>query len=205
MSPAKEASANQHVAVFLDYENVDRLGHSLFGRGLAKRQTSVSPRLIADTLVAKRNRPSELARVFVVRGEPSRYRDPNAAAAFRRQSERWSSDPLVEATYLPLCYDSGQAKEKGVDSRLALDVVRVAQTNIFDALIIFTGDQDLLPAIQDASGSPTRIEVAVWTSGEGYRGSSIVRREAKRMGLWCHPVSEDDFWDCQDIPIVTAA
>lgn len=41
------------------------------------------------------------------------------------------------------------AEEKGIDVRLALDIVRLARFNSYDVVIVFSQDQDLCPAVHD--------------------------------------------------------
>ncbi|MCY3880143.1 MAG: NYN domain-containing protein [Rhodobacteraceae bacterium] len=50
----------------------------------------------------------------------------------------------VAVTSRPLRYsDNGKPREKGIDLRLGLDVVRMARKNEFDVAVIFSQDQDL--------------------------------------------------------------
>ncbi len=197
----------ERIAVFLDYGNVHMLGHDLFGHGMDKRDTYVNPRLLGDRVVGKRRNASELAGVFVFRGEPSKFRDSVGAATFRKQKSRWAADPLVTGTYLPLRYqdDRRPPKETGVDVRMSLNLVKAAQSGDYDAIVVFTGDGDCFPAIEDATQTGTRIEVAAWTDGTGFKGSLATALAVNRLGLWCHRLNDDDFWDCQDLPLPAAA
>lgn len=197
----------ERIAVFLDYGNVHMLGHDLFGHGLDKRETYVSPRLLGDRVAGMRRNPSELAGVFVFRGEPCKFRDPDATGIFRKQKSRWAADPLVTATYLPLRDqdDRRPPKETGVDVRMSLDLVKAAQFGDYDAIVVFTGDGDCFPAIEDAAQTGTRIEVAAWTDGTGFKGSLATQLAVNRLRLWCHRLNDADFWDCQDLPATAAA
>ena len=45
--------------------------------------------------------------------------------------------------------DSGRAREKGIDVRLALDLLRLGIHGLYDAAIIVSGDSDLDEAVRD--------------------------------------------------------
>lgn len=197
----------ERIAIFLDYGNVHMLGHELFGHGMDKRETYVSPRLLGDRVAGMRRNASELAGVFVFRGEPCRFRDPVGAGTFTKQKSRWATDPLVTATYLPLRYQDGRRppKETGVDVRMSLDLVKAAQSGEYDTIIVFSGDGDCFPAIEDAAQTGTHIEVAAWTNGTGFKGSLATALAVNRLRLWCHRLDYADFWDCQDLSETAAA
>lgn len=188
------------IAVFLDYSNVHLVGHELFARDLDKWTTHVSPRRVADSIVAKRTRECELAGIFLYRGSPERFLDPEATKIFRDEQRRWGADPLVRATYLPLHYAKyrAQPKEAGVDVRLSLDLVKVAESHRFDTIVLFSGDSDCFPAVQDVVKTTTPLELAAWSDGWSCPGNRIAQQAAKHFHLWTHRLSEDDFWECQD-------
>ncbi|MDQ0692154.1 NYN domain-containing protein [Arthrobacter sp. W4I7] len=191
----------ERIAVFLDYSNVHLVGHELFARDFQKWTTHVSPRRIAEAIISKRTQECELAAVFLYRGSPERFLDPEATKIFRDEQRRWGNDDLIHATYLPLHYASYRVtpKEAGVDVRLSLDLVRTAESHRYDTLILFSGDSDCFPAVQDAVKTTTHLELAAWSDGKGYPGNRIAQQSAKhRLRLWTHSLYEDDFWDCQD-------
>jgi uncharacterized LabA/DUF88 family protein len=57
----------------------------------------------------------------------------------------------VAVTSIPLRYDSktGKAREKGIDVRLAIDMVRFGRKGLFDVAIVVSEDSDLDEAVQD--------------------------------------------------------
>jgi len=57
----------------------------------------------------------------------------------------------VDTLAIPLRYDrgTGQAREKGVDARIALDLTRLGYKGLFDVAIIVSEDSDLDPAAHD--------------------------------------------------------
>jgi uncharacterized LabA/DUF88 family protein len=197
----------EKIAVFLDYSNVHLVGHDLFARDFEKWTTHISPRKVAEAILSKRTKECELAGIFLYRGSPQRFLDPEATKVFRDEQQRWGADPLVHATYLPLHYANYRVrpKEAGVDVRLSLDLVRMAESHRFDTLILFSGDSDCFPAVQDVLKSTTHLELAAWSDGKRCPGNRIVQLAANQFRLWTHHLSEDDFWDCQDNAVSSAA
>lgn len=56
----------------------------------------------------------------------------------------------VEIIAIPLRYNQhGHARQKGVDTRMCLDILRLGQKGVFDIAIIVSEDSDLDPAVQD--------------------------------------------------------
>lgn len=53
---------------------------------------------------------------------------------------------------------NGIYKEKGVDVRLALDIYRQANENLYDRAIVVSSDSDLLPAIRMAQACGKEVE-----------------------------------------------
>lgn len=57
-----------------------------------------------------------------------------------------------------IIYDSGKIREKGVDVKIATDLIVGAIDNQFDTAIIITSDTDLIPAIQYIRYKKKKIE-----------------------------------------------
>lgn len=58
-------------------------------------------------------------------------------------------------------------REKGIDVALAVALVETAMLREYDAAIIFSGDTDLLPAIELAyRRTEPKIELACWPSAK---------------------------------------
>jgi hypothetical protein len=129
---------------------------------------------------------------------PDRVRDPKATKVFRAEQNRWSQDGLVQASYQPMVYGQSAPKEAGVDVRLGLDFVKAAESHAYDAIVLFSGDSDLFPAIQDAVQTTTRVELAAWSKSAEIPGNLLSRRATQSFRLWTHRLDEDDFWWCQD-------
>ena len=52
--------------------------------------------------------------------------------------------------------------EKRVDTRMVAEMVRLAATNAFDCAVVFSGDADLVPAIETLSMFGRRVDIASW-------------------------------------------
>lgn len=188
---------NAGIAVFVDFENLRRVGASLFALGFPPEEATVCPSLVADLIAARRPTATPATSITVVRGEPSRFRDPHAASRFRRDAVRWSSDSRIRTRFLPLHYGPHSSpKESGVDLRLGLDFVAAARSKRYEAVVVLTGDSDFRPALDDAAGSGTRVELAFWTKGIKRFDSPLADYAVRQKYLWTHRLTEDDFWDC---------
>ncbi|MEC8276969.1 MAG: NYN domain-containing protein [Myxococcota bacterium] len=63
----------------------------------------------------------------------------------------------------PHCnHESIQHVEKRVDTRMVAEMVRLAATNAFDCAVVFSGDADLVPAIETLSMFGRRVDIASW-------------------------------------------
>jgi hypothetical protein len=153
------APERARVAVLLDYQNVLQRGHYLYGHGKETYQCVPEPSLIADTLAGKRDtwEPRD-GRVRVV-SHPLFHRN-------------WPDDAPVE---------------KGVDVSLAIELVRMTLQDHeqYDALIGFSSDTDLRPALKLCRelGGPV-IEVACWT------GANPLQDPATHLP-YCHFLNEN--------------
>lgn len=198
----------EQIAVFLDYSNVHLLAHDMYAPNLERWTTHLSPRLIADRIVELRGRDSELGRVHFYRGSPDFHRDIEATRVFREESARWERDSKTTAHYEPMLYGWGRTvpKESGVDMRLGLDLVEAARSHAYDRIVLFSGDSDLLPAVEDVVKTTSRLELVAWTDGQATPGNVLTERcRRKGFRLWTHHFDSEDFWACQDRALRPAA
>jgi hypothetical protein len=75
-----------------------------------------------------------------------------------------------------LTYRHGQVIEKGIDVAIAVDLIYLALGRRFDALVLFSGDTDLMPAIEMVDRvTVTHMEVACWRGAKSLRlpGTSL--------------------------------
>lgn len=188
---------NDGIAVFLDFENLRQVGAGLFARDFEADEVTVCPSRVADLIASRRPTSTPVTSIFVVRGEPNRYKDPIAASRFRRDAARWSQDPRVRGVFRPLHYGPlGRAKESGIDLRLGLDFVQTARARRYESVVLLSGDSDFCPAIDDATRAGGRVEVGFWSSEHKRISTPLAEYAVRNKGLWAHRLTEDDFWNC---------
>jgi len=99
----------------------------------------------------------------------------------------------------PLSYSpDGEAREKGVDTMLAVDMVLMAQRNEFDVAVLVSDDTDFLPALEaviEIKGTPAACEVATWVSPSNPRPRAT-RLSGQRTRL--HALSLHEYRQLQD-------
>jgi uncharacterized LabA/DUF88 family protein len=168
----------QRVAVFLDYQNVYMAARSAFFTPWAPHvDGQAHPRRLALKLKGVGDNDRELVAVRVYRGQPSSKHDPKGYGASDRQMALWRQQALVVPVSRPLNYrDPFSPKEKGIDVRIAIDFVMMAMRNQYDIGVLFSGDTDLLPALEavvELKG-PQACESAAWVPADG--SSPIILR-----------------------------
>ena len=187
--------------VFIDYQNA-HLGalEAFYPRGTPRSYGHIDPLQLGGLLVAKRianGLPSVLTSARVYRGRPETTRDPKSAMANDRQAgarSRLRGDTTIRR---PLRYPRGwpgtPAQEKGIDVALAVDLVRLAVTEQYDAAIVVSSDTDLLPALEAVVDlTPAHVEVAAWR-----RRPRLSFTDARK--LWCHWVDEAEYRAIEDL------
>lgn len=186
------------VDVFLDYENIRKLARTHFCPLTAgSHEGMVHPVRLAELLCSRRRRPSALRKVHVYRGRPNPQKQAAAASYFDTAVDDWEQDSRCSVHHRPLKYrvpDPNypgvfQASEKGIDVALAIDVAKTSLSQETTALIVFSTDTDLLPAIEFVYEAPnTHIEVACWDKANPLKFPS-----ASGKRVWCHNLTESDF------------
>lgn len=201
--------AVDRVAVFLDYENVHRTGHQRFAEiGQFRHETVVDPLVVAQKLVAKRSLPGVLSSVWVYRGRPVPEYQPRPASANDIQARTWAEDPRVHVVRRDLKYDRYDdgtflAREKGIDVALAVGLTAGALDQAFDVAIVFSGDTDLLPALELVfTRRLARLEIAAWSTCKPLWFPEMLRQDPPRRLPYCHFLSEDDFRESRDYSAV---
>lgn len=177
------------VVVFLDYQNVHGWAQRAFlPHGCDRAAGHINPLKVGEYLCQRRSRESELAQVRVYRGRPNPEREPEATGANDRQAATWNTSPLVQVIRRNLRYPAdwpeSPASEKGIDVAIAVDLITLSMKKYMDAAILFTSDQDLLPAVETIMNeSLGHVEVACW---EG-----AYRIQIPNTSLpWCHTIDE---------------
>ncbi|WP_405084571.1 NYN domain-containing protein [Microbispora sp. NBC_01389] len=182
----------ERVAVFLDFQNVHLSGHGLFeSYGVPPYRCVPDPAGIADLIGQRRSRASEVTAVRVYRGRPDPNYQPLPAAANDAQAARWTHDRRVQVIRRQLNYrgwtDGTPPQEKGIDVALAVDLIHLALRRQYDALVLFSSDTGLLPAVETIKGLRLgHIEVACWS------GFKPLRIKGTNLP-YCHFLNKDDW------------
>ncbi|MGO1590892.1 MAG: NYN domain-containing protein [Ancrocorticia sp.] len=185
------------VVLFMDYQNVHgwaRRQFLPFGSGASNGH--VFPLKVGELLTERRQRESDLLEVRVYRGRPNPERQPGAAQANDRQADMWDRSDQVTVVRRNLQYPSdfpaSAASEKGIDVAIAVDMIRLGMSGYMDVAVLFSSDNDLMPAVEVLWGMPDcHVEVASWTGAHRIRFSGTQQP-------WCHHLSEADFRAVQD-------
>jgi uncharacterized LabA/DUF88 family protein len=189
--------AAERVAVFLDFQNVHLVGHGLFGGALEPYEHVPNPRRLGDLLAGRRSRQSTAEAIRVYRAQPVADFQPTPARVNDAQAAEWTRDRRVQMITRPLVYPGWTAAtrhlpqqrpyEKGIDVAIAVDMMHFAFRRLYDALILFSSDTDLMPPLETITSlGLTHVEVACW------RGGSQLRFPGTRLP-WCHTLSEQDW------------
>ena len=157
------------VAVFIDWQNTYFSAREAFGFGRDSHGGNIRPFMLARRLAEDRledQGQGELARLRIYSGQASQTRDAKTYAANRRQFQSWrNSSSAVEVITRTLDYSLGTPREKGIDVKLAIDVVRATLIeDEHDVAIVVSADTDLLPALELVAEErgPRAVEVAAW-------------------------------------------
>lgn len=190
----------QRVAVFIDYQNAYQGARGAFFGGWSPSHVDgqVYPRRLAIKLRDRAAGDRELVAVRVYRGLPSSKRDPKGYGATDRQVALWNQQALVTAVTRPLNYrNPDQPKEKGIDVRIAIDIVAMRMSGLYDTAILVSEDTDLLPALELVAGihGTSSIEVATWQPSDG-RSATPLR--VNGHGCLVHRITEKDYGHVHD-------
>lgn len=174
------------VVVFVDYQNVYRQARRAFELDSQHHvHGQIHPLRLGLVLKGMGIDDRDLAEVRIYRGMPSSERDPKGYGAANRQIALWRQTALLNPITRPLNYRQPDVpKEKGIDVQIAVDFVRLAIEGKYDAGVLFSGDTDLLPALEAVCElkGPAACEVAAWVPEKG--SPNILR--VKGQQLRCH-------------------
>lgn len=163
--------------LFVDYQNVYMGARRAFSfQGSSDNTHGQADPMRLGRAIARRRpsyegaSPRHLQQVLVYRGLPSNRLDPKAYGAARRQVARWEAsgcDPHVRALRYPNPRTKHGAEEKGIDVKLAIDLIKLATEDVYDVAVVFSADTDLLPALEMAAlwGRPSRSRLGCLAGG----------------------------------------
>jgi len=198
------------VVVFIDYQNTYMRAREAFGDPNTNAFTfgQILPRQLGSLLREKGEAVDpnrELTEVRVYRGEPDAQRSPTGQAACQRQLRFWEAQAGVTPISRPLHYrptawdgygkpTAWEAREKGIDVRLAIDMVMGAARDEYDVAVLVSADTDLVPAVEAVFEMGKRVEVAAWKPDVGW----LSRLRVPGRPLWCHMLKRVDFQRVRD-------
>ncbi|GAA4233629.1 hypothetical protein GCM10022254_36510 [Actinomadura meridiana] len=187
---------SERVALFLDFQNVHLVGHGLFESfGTPPYCCVPDPVRLAAIIQERRLRTSQVTDVRVYRGRPDPHHQPTPSSANDAQAAEWSRDPRVDVIRRLLNYRGWPKEpphEKGIDVAIAVDLMHLAFRGEHDALVLFSGDTDLMPAIEAIKQLRLcHVEVVCWA------GHRPLRFPNSRLP-YCHFLSRDDWTNVVD-------
>jgi hypothetical protein len=186
------------VVVFLDYQNVYMGAREAFHPfGSPSRDGQIDPLKLGELIASKGPFERELAGVRVYRGQPDSQNDPRGYAANDRQCRYWrglaKTTVITRTLQYPRGWPKEKAREKGIDVKLAIDIVAMAVRREFDVGVLMSRDTDLKPALEfvrDLNGNPyPRCEVAAWSAPNGHSR----RLSIPGSKIWCHWLDDSDY------------
>jgi uncharacterized LabA/DUF88 family protein len=188
MSSLKPSLALRTI-VFVDGQNMYKGAREAFGWKQEKGHYGNFRPLGLGRLVTDDSK-RELKQVRLYQGLPDSYRDELGNALTQRRLASWKADDpdLVEIITRPMKYPPPEGREKGIDVRLAIDLVSLAADNEYDLAVLASADTDLLPAIEFVvqKFKLKMVETVTWKPIPGceqdtaapldIRGGGVIRR-----------------------------
>jgi uncharacterized LabA/DUF88 family protein len=201
------APSRTSTIVFLDYQNLYMSARRLFYPPaqpgdplLSPLEGHFDPLKLAQLLVARAPARDQryLKQVRVYRGTPL-VKQRKLLKAFTNQTNSWKKNPLVEVVSRQVRQQpTGKIEEKGIDVKLAVDVVSMAINGDYEIGILMSEDSDLIPALEVVLGLSSKMgvgcEVAVWKPSQGYAH----RLNVPGDNVWCHFVPHSDYLQVAD-------
>jgi uncharacterized LabA/DUF88 family protein len=185
------------VVIFIDWQNVYEGARAAFNFGPEDGHIAgnIDPWKAARLLAAAKDRtdrPRVLQSVRIYRGVAIPERNAKTHGAARAQMAAWEQrgGEHLKIYARKLRYSSvvdDRGHEKGVDVQLAVDLVECAIRQRADRAVVFSSDNDLVPALELAieERGEQFIEVASWRSDYAapplhVPGRNVLRRQLGR-------------------------
>jgi len=73
-------------------------------------------------------------------------------------------------------YDPNKKKQKGVDSRLTLEMYKRARDDMYDIALMITGDGDFVPVCEDVQALGKKVEVAAFDGMTSFELKKVADR-----------------------------
>jgi hypothetical protein len=147
------------IVAFFDGQNVLRTSNEVFGLGRGV-QWNYDPRKLVeatrDQMEARLGAVGAPCPHVVVQqirfytGVPTFERDLYGRSYWERLFTRFRNDHIVVVSRNLRYYTQGPPREKGIDLRIGLDIVRIATSGMCDGILLFSQDSDLYEAVEEA-------------------------------------------------------
>jgi len=144
----------------------------------------------------------ELTQVRFYQGLPDPHRDKLGHAITQRRLASWKADDpnLVEIITRTMKYPPPQGREKGIDVRIAIDLVSLAADNAYDLAVLASADTDLLPAIEFVVQrfKLKMIEAVTWEPIPGCEYDTAAPLDVRGGGVIRRTIPKQDFEKIED-------
>lgn len=153
------------VVAFFDGQNVLRTSNEVFGFDLYRPWDYDPRKLVGATVGAMEahlravHAPSPRVTMQQIRfytGVPTFEKDIYARSYWERLFNLFRDNGIVVTSRDLRYYRQGPPREKGIDLRIGLDIVRLATGGLCDAILLFSQDTDLFEAIAEAKALRAR-------------------------------------------------
>jgi uncharacterized LabA/DUF88 family protein len=183
----------KRVVAFFDCQNLFKASKNLWGYSYP----NFDPIRLAQFVTEKnRDESWKLERIRLYTGIHDKKRSPEWYDFWNRKFSRHrATDTRVFYFTSPLRYSDGVPREKGVDIRIALDLVRMARKDEYDIALLFSQDNDFSEAAQEIR--EIAIEYGRWIKiASAYpSGTSSARGVDKTDWI---PISREEYDTCID-------
>lgn len=148
-------SKNERIAIYIDGSNTY---NKLKSFGLPEEGKRFDFSAFVSHIVGKRELISKRYYVGIVRNHDNSDKGEVLARKQQQFLETLRSAGF-EIKPGKIMYDSGRIREKGVDVKLAVDLVIGASDNLYDTAVVVSSDTDLIPAIKYVlNGKKKKVE-----------------------------------------------
>ena len=155
----------EKVAIYIDGSNTY---NKLKKLGLPEEGKRFDFSAFVDHLTGSRQLVSKRYYVGIVRNHDNSEKSEELVKKQQQFLETLRSSGF-EVKAGKIMYDGGRIREKGVDVKLAIDLVVGAADNLYDTAIVISSDTDLIPAIKYAlNGKKKKVEYVGFACGPSF-------------------------------------
>ncbi len=153
------AETRQRVAIYFDGSNTY---NKLKALGLPEEDKRFDFSAFVSHIVGERQLVSKRYYVGIVRNHDNAEKSEKLVRKQQQFLETLRSTGF-EIKPGKIMYDGGRIREKGVDVKLAIDLVIGAADNLYDTAIVVSSDTDLIPPIKYARYKKKNVEYIGFT------------------------------------------